>query len=34
VGMIDNAFTIMPPDDWSKVYISTDTPCADTSKYK
>jgi oligopeptide transport system substrate-binding protein len=34
VGMTDNAFTVMPPDDWSKVYISTDTPCADTSKYK
>jgi oligopeptide transport system substrate-binding protein len=34
VGMTSNAFTIMPPSDWSKVYISTDTPCADTSGYK
>ncbi len=34
VGTMGNAFTITPPDDWSKVYISTDTPCADTSGYK
>ncbi len=34
IGMTSNAFTIVPPDDWSRVYISTDTPCADTSKYK
>ncbi len=34
VGSMSNAFTITPPDDWSKVYISTDTPCADTSGYK
>jgi oligopeptide transport system substrate-binding protein len=34
VGMTGNAFTITPADDWGKVYISTDTPCADTAKYK
>ncbi|MBV9710944.1 MAG: peptide ABC transporter substrate-binding protein [Ktedonobacteraceae bacterium] len=34
VGITSNAFAITPPNDWSKVYISTDTPCADTGKYK
>lgn len=34
IGMTGNAFTVTPPDDWSKVYISTDTPCVDTAKYK
>ena len=34
VGTPDNAFTITPPDAWSKIYISTDATCADTSGYK
>ena len=27
-GIVENALGLAPPDDWSKVYISTDTPCA------
>src|SRR5215469_16771275 len=27
-GLVLNAFGIIPPDDWNKIYISTDTPCA------
>ena len=34
IGVTGNAFDITPPDDWSKIYISTDTPCADTSNYQ
>jgi oligopeptide transport system substrate-binding protein len=34
VGVTGNAFDITPPDDWSKIYISTDAACADTSSYK
>jgi peptide/nickel transport system substrate-binding protein/oligopeptide transport system substrate-binding protein len=30
-GVIDNAFDLVPPDDWATIYISTATPCADTS---
>jgi oligopeptide transport system substrate-binding protein len=30
-GLVYNAFGLTPPDDWSKLYISTDTPCAKTS---
>ena len=30
-GLVLNAFGIIPPDDWNKIYISTDTPCARTS---
>ncbi len=31
VGVVDNPSLLAPPDDWGAVYISTDTPCADTS---
>jgi peptide/nickel transport system substrate-binding protein/oligopeptide transport system substrate-binding protein len=31
VGVVDNPSGLTPPDDWGAVYISTDTPCADTS---
>lgn len=34
VGVIDNAQHVTPPDDWSKIYISTASSCADVSKYK
>ncbi len=34
VGATGNAFDLTPPDDRSKIYISTDTTCADTSGYK
>jgi len=30
-GVVLNAFGLTPPDDWNKIYISTDTPCAKTS---
>ena len=30
-GVVFNAFGLTPPDDWNKIYISTDTPCAKTS---
>ena len=30
-GLVYNAFGLTPPDDWNKLYISTDTPCAKTS---
>jgi peptide/nickel transport system substrate-binding protein/oligopeptide transport system substrate-binding protein len=33
-GVVDNAFDLTPPDDWADIYISTATPCADTSSYK
>ncbi len=33
VGMFDNAQSLIPPDDWANVYISTTTPCANTSQY-
>ncbi len=31
VGVVDNPGGLTPPDDWGAVYISTDTPCANTS---
>jgi peptide/nickel transport system substrate-binding protein/oligopeptide transport system substrate-binding protein len=34
VGAIDNAQELVPPKDWAAVYISTATPCADTSSYR
>ena len=27
-GVIQNAFGLVPPDDWGSIFISTDTPCA------
>jgi peptide/nickel transport system substrate-binding protein/oligopeptide transport system substrate-binding protein len=33
-GVIDNAEGLTPPKDWQRVYISTQTPCADTSSYQ
>jgi peptide/nickel transport system substrate-binding protein/oligopeptide transport system substrate-binding protein len=27
-GVIQNAFGLVPPDDWGRIYISTDQPCA------
>ncbi|QBD82212.1 peptide ABC transporter substrate-binding protein [Ktedonosporobacter rubrisoli] len=34
VGMTDVPTIAPPPDDWANVYISTATPCADTSSYQ
>ncbi|HZR43188.1 MAG TPA: peptide ABC transporter substrate-binding protein [Ktedonobacteraceae bacterium] len=34
VGMIDNAQSLIPPDDWTNTYISTDTPCANANQYQ
>jgi peptide/nickel transport system substrate-binding protein/oligopeptide transport system substrate-binding protein len=34
VGVVNNSFDLTPPDDWANIYISTATPCADTSSYK
>ncbi len=33
-GVVDNAQDLTPPDDWGSIYISTATPCADTSSYQ
>lgn len=33
VGITDNAQSIIPPNDWANIYISTATPCANTSQY-
>ncbi len=30
-GVVDTSFGTVPPQDWSKIYISTDTPCAKSS---
>lgn len=30
-GVVDNAQSLTPPNDWARVYISTDTPCASVS---
>ncbi len=30
-GVVNNAFGLVPPDDWGSIYISTDTPCAHLS---
>jgi oligopeptide transport system substrate-binding protein len=34
VGVVNNSFDLTPPDDWANIYVSTATPCADTSSYK
>ncbi|GCE45300.1 peptide/nickel transport system substrate-binding protein [Thermosporothrix hazakensis] len=34
VGLTDNAQGIVPPNDWAHVYISNETPCARTEKYR
>ncbi len=34
VGVIDNPQALPPPNDWGSVYISTATPCADTSSFQ
>ncbi|QBD76114.1 peptide ABC transporter substrate-binding protein [Ktedonosporobacter rubrisoli] len=34
VGVIDNSFNLIPSDDWSKVYISNDPNCVDSSQYQ
>jgi oligopeptide transport system substrate-binding protein len=33
-GWVDNALDLVPSDDWGNMYISTATPCADTSAYQ
>jgi peptide/nickel transport system substrate-binding protein/oligopeptide transport system substrate-binding protein len=33
VGMVDNAQSLIPPNDWANVYISTNTICANPSQY-
>ncbi len=33
-GVVDNPQELTPPDDWGSIYISTATPCADTSSYQ
>jgi len=33
-GVIYNAGGLTPPNDWGAVYISTATPCADTSSFQ
>jgi len=33
-GIVDNSFALPVPDDWATIYISTASPCADTSSYK
>lgn len=33
VGMVDNAQSSIPPDDWGNVYISTAKPCGDAAQY-
>ncbi|GCE45599.1 peptide/nickel transport system substrate-binding protein/oligopeptide transport system substrate-binding protein [Thermosporothrix hazakensis] len=34
IGFKRNALDLIPPDNWSKIYISTETPCADASRYR
>lgn len=34
VGIVDNAQNMIPPADWGNIYISTATPCANTSQYQ
>ncbi len=34
VGITDNAQNFIPQDDWGSIYVSTATPCADTTTYK
>lgn len=33
-GLVDNPFGLTPPDDWAHIFISTNTPCADTGAYR
>ncbi len=33
-GVVDNPQDLTPPDDWGAIYISTATPCADTSSFQ
>jgi len=33
-GVVDNAQQLTPPDDWGNIFISTQTPCADTSSFQ
>jgi oligopeptide transport system substrate-binding protein len=33
-GMVFNPQLLTPPNDWGNIYISTATPCADTSSYQ
>ncbi len=33
-GVVDNPQDLVPPNDWGAVYISTATPCADTSSFQ
>ena len=33
-GLVDNAQGLVPPNDWGNIYISTATPCADTSSFQ
>ncbi len=33
-GVVDNAQQLTPPDDWGNIYVSTQTPCADSSSFQ
>ncbi|GCE49491.1 peptide/nickel transport system substrate-binding protein/oligopeptide transport system substrate-binding protein [Thermosporothrix hazakensis] len=33
-GLEDNAQALTPPDDWAKIYITSEQPCANADKYK
>ena len=33
-GIVDNAQNLTPPQDWAKIYKSSDSPCASTDAYK
>ncbi len=33
-GVVDNPQDLTPPNDWGAIYISTATPCADTSSFQ
>ena len=33
-GLVNNPQGLTPPDDWGNVFISTQTPCADTTAYQ
>lgn len=33
-GVVDNAQQLTSPDDWGSIFISTQTPCADTSSFQ
>jgi oligopeptide transport system substrate-binding protein len=34
VGIVSNAESLTPPNDWSQIYKTTATPCADVSQYQ